>query len=78
MKEREVSMEHRNSFTVIDRQTGEYPEVENIALHEEWAKGLIYCDISGFAIDEDGNLMLIDDCDNIAYCPENRFEVIWE
>lgn len=62
-------------FTVIDKKTGEYPDVEKIALKEEWAKNLIYCDIDSFAIMEDGTLVLIDDCGNIAYAPKDRFEI---
>ena len=69
--------ERKNSFTVIDKLTGEYPDLENIALHEEWAKGLVYCDMEGFALEEDGSLLLLDECDNSRYCPPNRFEIIW-
>ena len=63
-------------FSVIDNRTGKYPDCETIALTEEWAKHLIYCDIDCFAITEDGNLILIDDCNNIAYPPADRFTVI--
>jgi hypothetical protein len=63
---------------IIDTQTGEYPDVAAIALKEEWAKHLIYCDIDGFYMGEDGNLMLIDDCDNAATCPSGRFKVTIE
>lgn len=65
----------RYRLIITDKKTGEYPETEIIALREDWAKHLLYCDISGFALDEDGQLLLIDDCDNIAYCPEDRFDV---
>ena len=67
-----------NGFTVIDNQTGAYPDCEKIALTEEWAKGLIYCDIDEFAITEDGILILMDDCGNCAYCPSDRFTVVFE
>ena len=63
---------------VIDPKTGEYPDVAKIALTEGWAKNLIYCDIDGFYVDEDGCLVLIDDCGTAAFCPEDRFAVIWE
>lgn len=63
-------------FTVIDNKTGEYPDLWNIALKEDWAKGLVYCDVEGFYISEDGELVLVDDCDNMAYCPDGRFTVI--
>lgn len=62
-------------FEVIDNRTGGYPDCEKIALTEEWAKHLIYCDIDCFAITEDGDLILIDDCNNVAYPPSDRFTV---
>jgi hypothetical protein len=65
-------------FTVIDKSTGKYPDVVKIALEEEWAKNLIYCDIDCFCIMEDGGLILMDDCGNIAYCPADRFEIVLE
>ena len=65
-------------FTVIDKKTGEYPDVEKIALEEEWAKRLIYCDIDGFYIGEDGDLVLVDECNNVACCPEGRFEIVFD
>lgn len=65
-------------FTIIDIKTGEYPDVEKIAIKEEWAKGLVYCDIDSFAITEDGTLILLDDCGNMAYCPADRFKIIFD
>lgn len=62
-------------FEVIDKQTGCYPDVEKIALNEDWARHLVHCDIDSFCINEDGNLILTDDCGNAAYCPSDRFEV---
>ena len=66
------------TFNVIDPKTGEYPDLEHIALTEEWAKGLMYCDMEGFYINEDGNLILMDECGNYAYCPDDRFQVNFE
>lgn len=65
-------------FTVIDNKTGEYPDCGKIALKEDWAKHLIYCDIDGVYIGEDGTLVLVDDCNNIAYPPAGGFTVKWE
>ena len=62
-------------FTVIDTKTGNYPDLEKIALTEEWAKDLMYCDMEGFAIEEDGDLMLMDECGNFRYCPDDRFKI---
>lgn len=63
------------TFTVIDKKTGKYPDTRKIALREKWAHGLVYCDIEGFALQEDGTLILLDECGNVAYCPPDRFEV---
>ena len=63
-------------FKVIDNNTKQEADVERIATSEEWAKNLCHYDIEGFAITEDGLLMLIDECGNCAYCPNDRFTVI--
>ena len=63
-------------FSVIDLLTNKRPDTEKIALTEEWAKNLIYCDVAGFYIGEDGMLILTDDCDNVSYCPHDRFKVV--
>lgn len=64
-------------FEVIDTKTGKYPDLWKIALEEYWAKGLMYCDMEGFAIEEDGTLILLDECGRHAYCPEGRFKIVW-
>lgn len=66
------------SFRVIDNKTGKEADTYKIALKEDWAKGLMYCDMEGFAIHEDGHLLLLDECDNFAYCPNDRFTIIPE
>ena len=65
-------------FHVIDKKTGREADPYKIALKEDWAKGLIYCDMEGFAIEEDGTLILLDECGRHAYCPDGRFTVVWE
>lgn len=62
-------------FIVIDNNTGKEADTEEIALNEEWAEHLIYCDIEGFAILENGELVLLDECGGCAYCPSGRFTV---
>ena len=62
-------------FRVIDRQTGQPAAVRKIILEEEWARGLIYCDMEGFAITEDGGLILLDTCGDYVECPKGRFRV---
>lgn len=62
-------------FTVIDKITGKEADVERIALTEEWAKGLIYCDMEGFAVTEYGDLILLDECGRYVDVSQERFEV---
>lgn len=63
------------TFKVIDRKTMSEANAEKIALTEAWAQELVYCDMDGFAICEDGSLLLIDECGNYEYCPPGRFIV---
>lgn len=65
-------------FKVIDKKTGKEADTYKIALKEEWAKSLIYCDIEGFAITEDGELILADECGKFAYCSDDRFEIVFK
>ena len=62
-------------FDVVDTKTGKYPDWERIARKESWAKGLVYCDMDGIAIREDGSLILLDECGNCVSCPPDRFEI---
>ena len=64
------------TFKVVDTKTGKKSDLEKIALEEDWAKDLVYCDMAGFALSEDGELLLRDSCGNYTYCPPSRFEVI--
>lgn len=66
------------AFKVIDKKTGKEADTYKIALKEDWAKCLVYCDIEGFALTEDGVLVLMDECGNVAYCPDDRFEIAFE
>lgn len=63
-------------FEVKDKKTGKYADVERIARREKWAKDLMYCDMEGFAILQDGQLLLLDECGKYRYCPADRFEII--
>ena len=74
-KRKEVNPE--TLFYVIDKKTGKEPSPERIALTEDWAKDLVYCDIEGFLLSEDGALALADECGNWVYCPPDRFEIRW-
>ena len=69
--------EHGETFTVIDTKTGEEADEYNIALHEDWAKHLCYCDMDGWAIMDDGTLLLVDECGRFGYADRERFKVVW-
>jgi hypothetical protein len=47
-------VELSHPFTVTDNQTGASPDLKAIALQEDWAKHLMYCDMDGFTVSEDG------------------------
>lgn len=65
-------------FKVIDKLTGDEADIYNIALNEKWASHLVYCDMEGFAVEQDGSLVLLDECDHMAYPSADRFEIISE
>lgn len=69
--------EHSETFIVIDNKTGEEADTYDIALHEDWAKRLCYCDMEGWAIEEDGTLLLVDECGRFEYADRERFKVKW-
>ena len=68
----------RTTFKVIDNTTGKEADEYEIALHEEWAKHLMYCDMDGFALMQDGTIILVDECGNFAYCDADRFTIAWD
>jgi len=60
-------------LVVTDPATGKYPDLEALC-GEPWAASLMSIDMEGFALDEEGNLFLIDECGTYAYPPnEDRF-----
>lgn len=67
-------------FKVIDPKTNKEPIYDfNHLFKEKWFKEsrLIYCDIDGWYISEDGFLILVDDCGNVGYPPQDRFKVVF-
>ena len=62
------------TFRIIDKKTGKEPTgrvIDNLA-----KKGnLKRFDIDGFAVCEDGLLILMDECGNYMYCDRKRFIV---
>lgn len=63
-------------FKVIDSESGEEADVKRIAKSEKWASSLVWTDMAGFALDQDGDIMLMDGCGNYAWPPDGRFEAV--
>lgn len=70
--------EGTRTFRVIDSKTGKEADTYKIALREKWATGLVYCDMEGWALEEDGTLLLVDECGNFKYADRERFKVVWD
>lgn len=66
------------TFIVIDNRTGKAADETEIALREPWARGLTYCDTEGFALAQDGSLVLMDSGGYYVSCPAGRFTIRWE
>ncbi len=69
------------NFKVIDKRTGKEPIFDhNHIFKEKWFKesSLIWCDIDGWYVSEDGQLALTDDCGHTVWVDRNRFEVVYE
>ena len=77
LKERGQQL-HSKTFTVIDKKTGKEADEYHIALREDWAQRLIYCNMDGFALKQDGTLLLCDEFGNAVACDPERFEVVWD
>lgn len=66
-------------FKVINVRTGKEPIYDhNHLFKEKWFKesNLIYCDIDGWYIGEDGYLILADECGNFVYAPDHYKAVL--
>ena len=63
-------------FEVIDKETGGLANPYRV-VNEKWACrwGLYQDDMQGFALMEDGRLILMDECNRYVICPEDRFEI---
>ena len=63
-----------NGFYVLEKD-GSEPNLERIIRTEEWCENLQWYAPEAFAITEYGQLVLLDGCGNMAYCPPKRFTV---
>lgn len=61
-------------FEIIDKKTGR-PPTERVITNIAKKQGLMEMDIDQFAVCEDGQIILLDDCGRVAYCDMSRFEV---
>ena len=62
------------TFSVIDKDTGREVSEKVIS---KIAKngGFMEFDVDQFAITEDGNIVLLDECGNFTYCVQDAFEI---
>ncbi len=72
--ELKAKLEKPIQFRVIDTTTGKEPSEDVIYQLAEQGR-LVYCDIDGFYIGEDGEICLIDDCGNATWLDGERFKV---
>lgn len=61
-------------FKIIDTKTGKEPTDKVITAEAELGN-LITCDIDGFYVGEDGQIILVDDCGNCTWLDMSRFKV---
>lgn len=74
-----LSPDRTIQFKVINTETGKEPIFDhNHLFKEKWFKNsnLIWCDLEGFVISEDGYLMLADECGNCVYVPSKYKAVL--
>ena len=71
-------MSDNRKYHVIDLTTGNKADIETIARSAPWAKQLNNFDMDGFAIGEEGELYLLDECGQYAPCPGDRFRIVYE
>lgn len=67
-------------FQVIWADTGlPVADLREVALRyrDTWTKRLVYSDMQGFCVDEDGLLILIDECGNYGVPPPGLFSLEW-
>ena len=61
-------------FKIIDRKTGKEP-TDRVITAQARLGNLIPCDIDGFYVGEDGQIILVDDCGNCTWLDMGRFKV---
>lgn len=64
-------------FAIIDTKTGEEARWGDY-VNEEWFDGLAEYDMEGFAVTENGDVVLLDECGHFRYCPPGCFAVVWD
>jgi len=67
-----------SGFTVIDNETGIYPDCDKIIESEEWAEPLRHCGFDHFAMTEDGTLHLLGADGDLVDPPADRFKVLFK
>lgn len=76
--------EYLNSllFRVWDKEDQVYADTHAaliaMAQNEEWANHLMVHDMEGWLVDQEGGLVLTDECGGSACPPSGRFEIKWQ
>ena len=61
-------------FKIIDNNTG-YEPTYDVITEQANLGNLMTDDINGFYVNEDGQIILVDDCGNCTWLDTNRFDI---
>lgn len=64
-------------WEVVDRKTGQQASLEQLSMEGWVQEKLVWPDLEGFAIGEDGAIYLLDECGNWELCDPTRFYIRW-
>lgn len=67
----------KKTFIVIDAKTGKEADPHKIA-GEDWVKKVMSKETDGFALKDDGAILLLDNNGRLEYCDSERFTIQWE
>lgn len=62
-------------FTIIDKRTGEEVDIDNLIEELDLNTNLMVNDIEGFAIGENGEIYLLDECGNFVFVEPDNYDV---
>lgn len=68
--------EPARAFSVVDASTGVEADTDQISKYEDWAESLLRSGVEAFAVDQNGDLLLVDGYGSYAVAPRGRFEAV--